>query len=185
MGDGSSGSGANMKDSKGVSVNINDERRPSATVVRAFTDSKITAVDAFPELRGQIYNELDKITQARFSGRGSSGITGIYSASDKKIVIASNLPSSQIKQVVTHELGHALGVTSPPGFKSDVAAFNSAFSEYRRANPQATNTSFASKISNYATTAKSEAFAEAFSDYVRNGSNAAAESKLIMKHWRE
>ena len=184
MGDGGSGAGG-MKDSNPVRVGIKNEHRPSAAVVTAFTNSKITASRAFPELRGQIYNELNTVSQATFTGRGSSTIGGIYSAADKKIVISSSLPKSQIKQVVTHELGHALGVTAPTGFKSDVGAFNSAFSEYKRTNPSATQKSFASKISSYAATAKSEAFAEAFSDYVRNGNNAAAESKLIMNHWRE
>jgi len=182
MAKGSSGVG-DIPSGASVRVNITNEQKPSSEIVKALTQYKIMAAEAFPELKGQIYNEFNKLVEGDFS---KSNILGVYVPSLKKIVIRRGLAKNlaKMKGTVSHELAHALSITPRNGFNSTTTAFKRAFAEYRRSHPRATQQSFARSISSYAATAKSEAFAEAFRDFTMNGKNASAASKLIMKHWR-
>ena len=181
---GSSGKSGKIPAGRRINVVIKDEKRASSRVARALTDHKIAAVQAFPELKGTMYNELNKLTEAKFS---KSSVLGFYQPGAKKITINERIvgDESQVRKTVAHELGHALTATTRSGFNSTTTAFNRAYKEYKETHPRATQKKFASTISSYAKTAKSEAFAEAFMDFTINGKNAAVASKLIIKHWRK
>ena len=183
MGDGASG-GDHLQATSRSRTRTSNESKPSPQVVRALTDFKMLAVGRFPELKGQLYNELNKLRQGDFSDRS---VMGIYSPSQKKIVISNKIQSNaeEVRDTVAHELGHALSIISPRGFRSINDTFTRAFRSYRRTHRTASEKSFARSISNYAASSREEAFAEAFSDYFRNGSNAREASKLMMEHWRK
>ena len=171
-----------MAANRSIRVKVLSEEKPSSAQIRALTEFKMQAVEHFPELRGQIYAELNKLRQGTLSDKS---VGGFYSPSEKKIFIAKGLSPSGTREVVAHELAHAMSDTPRRGFRSTTEAFNKAYREYRQTNPGATYKSFAGTISNYAKTAKSEAFSEAFVDYAIKGKKAAKASQLIMKHWRK
>jgi len=180
------GSGANpggvMPESKSGNVSIKNERAADGRVVGIMTQYKIQAAQLFPELKGQIYDFFNKITQGDIDGAA-----GYYSPSEKKIAIDNAIAKgseAQLREVTSHELAHALSINTRRGFRSNTEAFDHAFKEYKRSNPRATEQSFARKISGYAATSKEEAFAEAFRDYTINEKGAAEAAKLIMKNWR-
>jgi hypothetical protein len=176
-----SASGGMMADEKLLNLTITDERPASGDAMRAYFISKLQSVADFPELEGQIYNQLHSVTMAKISG----STAGAYSASEKKIIIDSRLSPAKARAVAAHELGHALAKKPPKGFRSDVDAFKMAYNEYRKTHSRATEASFAARISNYATNSRGEAFAEAFKDVSINGKSAKAESKLIMGYWKK
>lgn len=179
-GRGSSGMAGGIPSSAPRKTSITNEEIASGEVMKAFLASKLQSVVDYPEIEGQIYNELHTVTMGNVKGAA-----GFYSRSEKKIAIDKNLSMAEKRETVAHELGHALAINPPSGFNSDEATFNKAFKEYKQTNPRATEYSFSTKISSYAGTAKSEAFAEAFMDVSVNGKGAAKESKLIMKHWKK
>ncbi|MCL2050966.1 MAG: hypothetical protein FWG91_04490 [Lachnospiraceae bacterium] len=142
-------------------------------------DYKIIAVQSFPELKGHIYNELNKVTEAKFS---NADVLGFYQPGIKKITISKRIAGNEklVRETVAHELGHALSEKPRNGFNTTTEAFDKAYHEWLKTNPKATERSFANAISSYAEAAKAEAFAEAFMDFTVNGKNAADASKLIM-----
>jgi len=184
MGDTSSGAGEKLKSTSPTNVSIFNEKKPNPQVVRALTDFKIMAVERFPELKGQIYNELNKLVQADFS---KPDTLGVYSQQLRKIAIASRITGNQdkVRDTVAHELAHALTSTTRIGFRSYDDTFSRAFREYSKTHRTASELSFARSITHYAGSSREEAFAEAFSDYFRNGKNAKTASKLMMKHWKK
>jgi len=181
---GGGGGGGNIPSDKLVNVKITNEITASGKVVSAFTSAKNEAVRQFPELEGQIYNELNKVTVATMK---PSNTSGVYKESQKKITINKNIVKNpqELKKTMAHEVGHALQIKQRKGFNDVDTTFKNAYSEYKRSNPRATELSFANKISRYATRAKSEAMAEAFKNVLVYGKKANAESKLLMKHWRK
>ncbi|MDR0514635.1 MAG: hypothetical protein LBG81_05685 [Coriobacteriaceae bacterium] len=170
-----------LPDQKMAHLMISNEQPAKGEIMRAFIIAKLKSVEDNPKLEGQIYKELHSVTMADMSGR----TLGVYAPGLKRIIVKRGLDPAEARATVAHELGHALAVKPPPGFRSDVAAFESAFKQYKKANPRASETSFSARISNYATNSRGEAFAEAFKDVSVNGKKAKPESKLILKHWKE
>lgn len=169
-----------IPDRKRVKVTVTDEKPARGQALRAFVVAKIQSVLDYPRLTGQVYNQLHTVSTGKITGA-----SGFYSPSEKKIVVDSRLSGARQREVVAHELGHALAVSPPSGFRSDIAAFTKAYAEYKITHPRASEKSFSANISNYAASARSEAFAEAFKDVIINGTNAKPESQLIMQCWKE
>ena len=187
MGDTNSGAvdaGGNLRSTKPVRVDVRNETPASGRVVSVMTDYKIQAAKLFPELQGQIYAHFNQLTQGNLT---NNSVLGYYSEAEKKIVIANGVArggEKKLRETMAHEMAHAFSINTPRGFRSYGSAFDRAFKEYKKSHKRATQSSFAGSISNYAKSAKAEAFAEAFRDYTMNGKNAKAASKLIIKHWR-
>jgi len=111
---GSSGKNGSIPARRRIRVNIKNEEKASAEVVRALTDYKIAAVQAFPELKGTIYSQLNKLTEANFS-KGS--VLGLYQPGAKKITINKRILGNEalVKETVAHGLAHALTETTRSG----------------------------------------------------------------------
>ena len=172
-------------------IEVTNERNPAAALVNAMDEVRERVLMDFPELTGHdaLYCSL---TQADFS---DDEVLGMYDDSKGRITIRNDVAAKRderkgwaggnsLQHAVAHELAHALTGSTPKGFVDTDTAFNRAFKQYRRTNPTATQEQFSIGISRYALEAKSEAFAEAFADYNRNGRNAALASRLVMEKWR-
>lgn len=131
-----------------------------------------------------MYNRLNNITYGEIASKGKNKVLRFYSKDEKKIVIDSRLIPAQRKETVLHELAHAIARGNQKRFKSDVQAFDKAFTEHKKSNPTAVEKSFSRNTSPCAQNAKTEALAEAFSDVPGNGKNATHESISIMKNWK-
>lgn len=70
---------------------VRNEVAASSAVVRAFTSAKIEATERFPELKGEIYSNLNKITEGRIK---NASVAGFYSPSEKKITISTTTAKS-------------------------------------------------------------------------------------------
>lgn len=175
-----SGGMSGMEKQHLVSATVKNERPAKGDILRDFIIAKIQSVVEYPELEGQIYNELKSVAMGEISG----SIAGLYSPASKKITIDTRLTVRGRRETVAHELAHALAVKPPKGFRSDYEAVASAFREFKKTHPRASAKSFAANVSNYATTSYGEAFAEAFMDVSVNGKKANAVSKSILEHWK-
>ena len=184
-----SGSGAksdgSMPDNSDGAVSISNERIADGRVVRIMTEYKIQASQLFPELKGQIYDFFNKMTQGNISGAD-----GYYDRANKTIAVDSHVASGReerLREVVSHELAHALASVPRRGFRTTQDAFNQAhaiFVKGIRGSHKPSQADFASTISAYAASSRNEAFAEAFRDYTMNGKRATRAAKLIMQQWR-
>jgi predicted transcriptional regulator len=190
---GSSGSGGggggrgDIPSDANVRGRVDNEKQPSHEVVTAFTNAKIKAAEEFPELKGQIYNDMNKVTQGDIKTTNGKA-DGIYVESKKKVVIDNSVAKKggeRLQDVTRHEVGHGLAIKPRRGFNDVDTTFDKAYTEYKQTHPRATEGSFAKSISPYAAKAKSEAHAEAFADYLKKGNKAAEASRLMMKHWRK
>jgi hypothetical protein len=184
-----------MKGDKPDNISIKNKKQARGRLVTVFTQLKIDAVKLFPEMQGQVYDNLVNLNTGSFN---SSDVLGAYEPGARGITIANKVlknrdqlkgwtQGNSLQHVLAHEMGHAFTKMPAKGHKGFMQAFDAAYAEHIKGIKKGkvpSSKEFARSISEYATTAKSEAFAEAFSDYLVNGKKAKPASRLIMKHWK-
>lgn len=123
----------------------------------------------------------------RYTLDGGSGNVVLSNALlNDRLPNSGQVVSNTLRGVTAHEIGHGLSSVQQPGFRSAEQTLGLATRRWNRLNPnnQLTSAGLAGQISNYARSSPHEAFAEAFTDWTLNGSNARAASRMIMEAWR-